>query len=59
MAINMFEYYEMVKKYNIDIVYSGSIWAEGIEGIGGTLRKRLEYDELPLSASQSDRKSVV
>lgn len=53
MIVDMFEYYNMVKKLNIDIVYSGPVWANGIEGIGGTLKKRFEFDELPLSAAQS------
>lgn len=53
MILDMLEYYQMIKKYDINIIYSGPIWADGIEGIGGTLKKRLEFDELPLSASQS------
>lgn len=53
MILNMLEYYKMIKEMNINIIYSGPIWADGIEGIAGTLRKRLEFDELPLSASQS------
>lgn len=50
---DMLEYYQMLKANNISIIYSGPIWADGVEGIGGTLRKRLELDALPLSASQS------
>lgn len=53
MILDMLGYYNMIKDNNISIIYSGPIWADGIEGIGGTVRKRLEYDELPLSASQS------
>lgn len=51
--LDMLEYYTMIKRLNVDIIYSGPLWADGIEGIGGTLRKRLEFDDLPLSASQS------
>lgn len=53
MIVDMLEYYNMIKKFNIDIIYSGPLWADGIEGIGGTLRKRMEFDELPMSASQA------
>lgn len=50
---DMLEYYSMLRKNNVNIIYSGPIWSDGVEGIGGTLRKRLELDALPLSASQS------
>lgn len=53
MMFDMREYYNMLKESNVSIIYSGPIWADGVEGIGVTLRKRLELDELPLSASQS------
>lgn len=49
---DMLEYYHMLKNSNVSIIYSGLIWADGVEGIAGTLRKRLELDNLPLSASQ-------
>jgi hypothetical protein len=42
----------MTKKYNMDIIYSGPLWANGIEAVGKMLRTRLELDEIPLSASQ-------
>lgn len=50
---DMLAYYNMLRSNNVNIIYSGPIWADGVEGIGGTLRKRLELDALPLSASQS------
>lgn len=53
MMFDMLEYYNMLKKNKVSIIYSGPIWADGVEGIGVTLRKRLELDDLPLSASQS------
>lgn len=49
----MLAYYNMIKNHNISIIYNGPIWADGVEGIGHTLRKRLEFDELPLVTSQS------
>lgn len=53
MLNNMLEYYNFVKDNNINIIYSGPIWSDGVEGIGNTLRKRLALEELPLSASQA------
>jgi len=53
MIVDMLEYYSFIKKFNIDIIYSGPLWAEEIESIGGTLKKRMEFDELPFSASQA------
>lgn len=50
---DMLEYYEMVRKHNINIIYSGPIWGDGVEGIGTTIRKRLEFDDFPLTASKS------
>ncbi len=53
MKINMLNYYKTIRDQNVDIIYSGPIWAEGLEGIAGVLRKRLDFDELPLSLAQS------
>jgi len=49
---DMFEYHKMLRENNITLVYSGPLWAEGIGGVAGTVKKRLEYDNLPLDASQ-------
>jgi len=53
MITNMLEFYNMTKKCNLDIIYSGALWADGIEGIGEVLRKRLTFEEMSLSASQA------
>lgn len=53
MILDMLQYYNMVKEKGLNIIYSGPIWADGVEGLGHTLRKRLEFDALPLSASQA------
>jgi hypothetical protein len=53
MIQDMLSYYNMLHNSNINIIYSGPIWSDGIEGIGGTLRKCFEFDDLPLSAAQS------
>ena len=53
MIPDMLGCYNMMKKYNILVIYNGSVWAGGIEGYAETLKRRLAFDELPLSASQS------
>lgn len=53
MIMDMLSYYNLIKESKISIIYSGPIWAGGIEGLGGTLKKRLEFDELSLTAAQS------
>lgn len=53
MISNMLEYYNMTKKFDVDIIYSGSLWSDGIEGLGMTLRKLMEFEHLSLSASYS------
>ena len=52
MIIDMLEYHKMLSRKNITLVYSGPLWSEGIGGIAGTLKRRLEFDELPLETSQ-------
>ena len=49
---DMLGYHKMLRENKITLVYSGPLWAEGIGGVAGTLKKRLEYDELPLETSQ-------
>jgi hypothetical protein len=51
MSADMLEFYNMTEKNNVNIIYSGMIWADGIEGLGEILRKRMEFEEMPLSAS--------
>jgi len=53
MITNMLEYYNMTKKFDVDLIYSGALWADGIEGLGTTLRKHMEFEHLSLSASHS------
>jgi hypothetical protein len=43
----------MLKENNIRVIYSGPLWASSIDGMAEILTKRLEFDEIPLSASQS------
>ena len=51
--IDMTAYHAMLRENNITLVYSGPLWAEGIGGFAGTIKKRLEFDALPLEMSQA------
>jgi hypothetical protein len=53
MSVDMLTFYNMTNEYNLDIIYSGTIWADGIEGLGEVLKKRMAFEEMPLSASQA------
>jgi len=53
MNFNIRQYSQMLTDHNIEVIYSGPIWAGGIDGMAEMLQKRLEYEELPFSASQS------
>ena len=49
---DMMDYHKKLRESRITLVYSGPLWAEGIAGVASTLKKRLEYDDLPLETSQ-------
>lgn len=53
MEFDILEYYELLNASNINIIYSGPIWGEGVEGISTTIKKILEFDKLSLTASKS------
>ncbi|MDR2922433.1 MAG: SiaB family protein kinase [Treponema sp.] len=53
MKFNILEYSKLLAKHNIRIIYSGPLWAEGINGMAEFLQKRLDMDNMPLSASQA------
>jgi len=53
MRINMLEYNQMLEDNNISIIYSGPLWADGIEGLAEFLQRRLDKDDMTLTASQS------
>ena len=53
MIFNMLDYCRMLQKNHLSIIYSGPLWAGGVEGIAETLKKRLAFDELPLKSSQA------
>ncbi|MCL2702114.1 MAG: SiaB family protein kinase [Defluviitaleaceae bacterium] len=49
---DMMEYHKTLRDHKVTLVYTGPLWAEGIGGVATTLKKRLEYDNLPLETSQ-------
>jgi hypothetical protein len=53
MKFNIMEYNKLLAEHNISIIYSGPLWAEGIDGMAEFLQKRLDMDDMPLSASQA------
>jgi len=53
MKFNMLEYKKMLSDSDISVIYSGPIWASGIDGLADMMLKRLEFDEVSTSASQS------
>ncbi|MCL2764351.1 MAG: SiaB family protein kinase [Treponema sp.] len=53
MKIDMLQYNKMLMENNISIIYSGPLWADGIDGMAEFLQRRLHMDDMTLSASQS------
>ena len=53
MKLNARQYSKELEKNNISVIYSGPIWADGIDSIAEMLLRRLEYEVIPMSASQS------
>jgi len=53
VKFNFKKYSQLLKEYNVNVLYSGPIWAGGIDGMAEMLQRRLDFDDLPLSASQS------
>jgi hypothetical protein len=53
MRLNILEYSKLLAEHNIGIIYSGPLWAEGIDGMAEFLQKRLDMDDMSLSASQA------
>jgi len=49
---DLMDYHKKLRRCKIILVYSGPLWAEGIGGVASTVKKRLEYDNLPLETSQ-------
>jgi len=53
MKFNIHEYSKMLEDNNIQVIYSGPIWTNGIDGLAEMMIKRLEFDDLPFTSSQA------
>ena len=53
MIMDMVGWHKMLNDKKITLIYSGPLWAEGIGGLAGTLKRRFEFDKLPLETSQA------
>jgi len=53
MRLNILEYSKQLAEHNISIIYSGPLWAEGIDGMAEFLQKRLDMDDMSINASQA------
>jgi len=53
MKMDIEQYNEMLDRNNIRVIYSGPIWSDGIDGMAEMMKKRLEFDDVPYSASKS------
>ena len=53
MSFNVFEYNKMLVEHGVTVIYSGPIWAGGIDGMAELLQRRLDVDDLPRSTSKS------
>ena len=53
MKFDLLRFNKTLAEHHITVVFSGPIWAEGIDGMAEMLQSRLDLEDLPLSASQS------
>jgi len=53
MNLNIPEYVKMLAQHNITVMYSGPVWAGGLDGLSNMLQRRLDLEDLPLESSQS------
>lgn len=52
MTFNMQECDELIKRHDIDIIYSGPMWQDGIKGIAEMVRNHLSHDKLPENSAK-------
>ena len=53
MNLNIPDYVKLLAKHNITVMYSGPVWADGLDGLSNILQQRFDLEDLPLEASQS------
>ena len=52
MKFNFSQYSQMLDDNNISVLYSGPIWASGIEGLAEMMQHRLNYNDASFKSSQ-------
>jgi hypothetical protein len=53
MVLDMNEYAKMINKLNINIIYSGPMWEDGIKGLAEMVKVHLDHDNLSGSAAKA------
>jgi len=53
MKFNFKEYDKMLSDNNISVLYSGQLWADGIDGFAEMLQRRLDFEAAPPGLAQS------
>jgi hypothetical protein len=53
MKFDMLRFRKTLEDNNIIVIYCGPVWAGGIDGMAEMLQKRLDFDDISVSASQS------
>jgi len=53
MRLDIEQYNEMLEQNSISVIYSGPIWSDNIEGMAEMMRKRLDFDDVPYTASKA------
>ena len=53
MIMDMAGWHKLLKNKKVTLVYSGPLWSEGIGGIAGAVKRKLEFDRLPFETAQA------
>ena len=53
MVLNIDAYYKMLDELDIDIIYSGPMWDDGIKGLSEMIKVRLDKDDVPESSARA------
>jgi len=53
MVLDMSKYISLVKSLNINIIYSGPLWEDGIKGIAEIVKAHLDHNQIPGSSAKS------
>jgi hypothetical protein len=53
MIFDMFKYDEMLRSHNVNVMYSGPMWEEGIKGIADVVENRLAVEDISANAAKA------